>query len=110
MVEKARLRLGSAANALLAVEDGQALSFSDESFDAVVCSLGLMFFPDPRRGLAEFRRVLHTGGRGAVSVVYSAETVPQHSRINIAIIRAARAVVSGGRRKLEYFRSVTQRN
>jgi ubiquinone/menaquinone biosynthesis C-methylase UbiE len=86
MVEKARLRLGSAANALLAVEDGQALSFSDESFDAVVCSLGLMFFPDPLRGLAEFRRVLRTGGRAAVSV----NTVPKRSyntRINIAIAR-----------------------
>jgi ubiquinone/menaquinone biosynthesis C-methylase UbiE len=58
MVKKARRRLGNATNVSLAIEDGQALSFSDESFDAVVCSLGLMFFPDPLRGLAEFRRVL----------------------------------------------------
>jgi ubiquinone/menaquinone biosynthesis C-methylase UbiE len=86
MVEKARLRLGGAANASLAVEDGQALSFFDESFDAVVCSLGLMFFPDPLCGLAEFRRVLRAGGRCAVSV----NTVPNRSyntRINIAIAR-----------------------
>ena len=54
MVAKARQRLGNAANVSLAVEDGQALSFSNESFDAVMCSLGLMFFPDPARGLAEF--------------------------------------------------------
>jgi len=46
MVEKARARLGNAKNVSVAIEDGQALSFSDESFDAVVCSLGLMFFPD----------------------------------------------------------------
>ena len=58
MVEKARRRLGNAPNATTAVEDGQALSFLDESFDAVMCSLGLMFFPEPSRGLAEFRRVL----------------------------------------------------
>ena len=38
--------------------DGQALPFKDASFDAVVCQLGLQFFPDPTRGLAEFRRVL----------------------------------------------------
>lgn len=71
MVDKARTRLSNA----VVVEDGQALSFSDGSFDAVVCSLGLMFFPDPFRGLAEFRRVLRPGGRAAVSV----NTVPERS-------------------------------
>jgi ubiquinone/menaquinone biosynthesis C-methylase UbiE len=75
MAEQARARLGSAANAVVAVEDGQALSFADNSFDTVLCSLGLMFFPDPGRGLAEFRRVLRPGGRAAVSV----NTVPERS-------------------------------
>ena len=86
MVEKARQRLGNAKNVSLKVEDGQALSFSDESFDAVVCSLGLMFFRHPLRGLAEFRRVLRPGGRAAVSV----NTVPERSyntRIHLAIAR-----------------------
>lgn len=86
MVEKSRGRLGHAKNASVAVEDGQALSLPDESFDAVVCSLGLMFFPDALRGLAEFRRVLRPGGRAAVSV----NTVPERSynnRINLAIAR-----------------------
>ena len=58
----------------------------DGSFDAVVCSLGLMFFPDPQCGLAEFHRVLRPGGRAAVSVA----TVPERSyntRINLAIAR-----------------------
>jgi ubiquinone/menaquinone biosynthesis C-methylase UbiE len=86
MLEKARRRLGNAPNASLAVEDGQALSYSDESFDAVICSLSLGLFPDPSRGLAEFRRVLRSGGRAAVSV----HTVPERSyisRINLAIAR-----------------------
>ena len=86
MVERARERLVQAKNASVAVEDGQALSFSDRTFDAVVCSLGLMFFPDPPRGLAEFHRVLRPGGRAAVSV----NTVPERSynnRINLAIAR-----------------------
>jgi ubiquinone/menaquinone biosynthesis C-methylase UbiE len=86
MVEKSRDRLRHSKNATVAVEDGQALSFADESFDAVVCSLGLMFFPDALSGLAEFRRVLRPGGRAAVSV----NTVPERSynnRINLAIAR-----------------------
>jgi ubiquinone/menaquinone biosynthesis C-methylase UbiE len=86
MVEKSRERLRHSKNASVAVEDGQALSFPGESFDAVVCSLGLMFFPDALRGLTEFRRVLHPGGRAAVSV----NTVPERSynnRINLAIAR-----------------------
>src|SRR6202165_4866880 len=68
MAEKARERLGKAPNASVFVEDGQALSFADCSFDVVLCNLGLMFFPDPVRGLSEFRRVLRPGGRVAVSV------------------------------------------
>ena len=86
MAERARERLSHAKNASVAVEDGQALSFSDCTFDAVVCSLGLMFFPDPPRGLAEFHRVLRPAGRAAVSV----NTVPERSyntRINLAIAR-----------------------
>jgi ubiquinone/menaquinone biosynthesis C-methylase UbiE len=49
-----RSRLGHAPNVSVSVEDGQALSFPDESLDAVHCNLGLMFFPDPVRGLSEF--------------------------------------------------------
>jgi len=65
MVAKARQRVGRMPNASVAVEDGQALSFQDETFDVVLCSLGLMFFPDPARGLSEFRRVRSPGGRAA---------------------------------------------
>ncbi|WP_375778604.1 methyltransferase domain-containing protein [Bradyrhizobium sp. ma5] len=54
MVEQAKRNLNSVSNVTFAVEDGQALSFEDGSFDALTCSLGLMFFPDPARGLAEF--------------------------------------------------------
>src|SRR5262245_55398535 len=49
MAERARERLKGAPNAIVQVEDGQALSLPDDSFDAVICSLGLMFFPNPAR-------------------------------------------------------------
>ena len=43
--------------------DAVALPFADESFDAVVCQFGAMFFPDKVQGYAEARRVLRPGGR-----------------------------------------------
>jgi ubiquinone/menaquinone biosynthesis C-methylase UbiE len=86
MVEQARQRLGRAPNITFAVEDGQALSLGQGTFDALICSLGLMFFPDPARGLSEFLRVLRPGGRAAASVL----TVPERSyngRINTIIAK-----------------------
>ena len=56
--------------------DGQALALRGGSFDAVTCQLGLMFFPDPRRGLAEFRRVLRPSGRVGLAVLSRPEGFP----------------------------------
>lgn len=86
MAGKARERLGKAPNISVSIEDGQALSFPEGSFDAVLCNLGLMFFPDPVRGLAEFRRVLRGGGRAAVSVNTVVERSYNH-QINVIIAR-----------------------
>jgi ubiquinone/menaquinone biosynthesis C-methylase UbiE len=86
MVEQAKQRLSTARNITFAVENGQSLSFDDSSFDALICSLGLMFFPNPSRGLSEFLRVLRPGGRAAASVL----TVPERSyngRINAVIAK-----------------------
>src|ERR1043166_5030981 len=43
--------------------DALALHFKDESFDAVACQFGVMFFPDKVQGYRETRRVLKPGGR-----------------------------------------------
>ena len=58
------------------VMDGESLAFRDASFDVVLCHLGLMFFPDPSRGLAEFRRVLRPGRCAAACVISSCDRAP----------------------------------
>ena len=55
--------------------DAQALPFPDRSFDAVVCSFGMLHFADPERALAEARRVLVPGGRVAFTVWAAPERV-----------------------------------
>jgi ubiquinone/menaquinone biosynthesis C-methylase UbiE len=47
----------------LRVGDVQALDFDDESFDTVVCTLGLCTIPDPRKAVSEAHRVLRPGGK-----------------------------------------------
>jgi ubiquinone/menaquinone biosynthesis C-methylase UbiE len=66
MLEAAKARL-IAPNVTVAVQDGQNLSYPDNCFDRVICNMGLMYFPDPLRGLSEFRRVTRPGGRVTVS-------------------------------------------
>ncbi|NJM30633.1 MAG: methyltransferase domain-containing protein [Rhizobiales bacterium] len=104
MIEKARERLRHSKNASVTIEDGQALSFPDESFDAVVCSLGLMFFPDPLGGLTEFRRALRPGGYAAVSV----NTVPERSYNNFINLAIARHIPSLAAAALACFRWATE--
>jgi SAM-dependent methyltransferase len=53
----------------------ESLPFPDASFDAVTSQFGLMFMDRPR-ALAEMRRVLRPGGRLAVAVWASIESMP----------------------------------
>ncbi len=67
MVERLRANLnaGGVGGVTTAVMDGQALDLPDDSFDALCCAFGLMFFPDKAKGCAEAARVLAPGGRAA---------------------------------------------
>lgn len=64
-VERAGLR-----NVRTEVADGEALPVVAGAFDAAVCRLGLMFFPQPLHGLREMHRALRPGGK-ACTVVFS---------------------------------------
>src|SRR6266511_5916660 len=75
MLDLARIRFAGQRFRAVAT-DGQALPFADDVFDSVICQLGLMFFRDPGRGLAEFRRVLRPRRRAAVCVISTPERAP----------------------------------
>jgi ubiquinone/menaquinone biosynthesis C-methylase UbiE len=62
MMAVARKKLSSVKNISWIEADAQNLPFADETFDAVVCQFGLMFFPDKKKGLNEAWRVLKNGG------------------------------------------------
>jgi SAM-dependent methyltransferase len=49
------------------VMDGQQLELDDESFDVAASIFGVLFFPNPLKGLRELSRVLVPGGRAVVS-------------------------------------------
>lgn len=48
--------------------DAEELELEDDTFDAALCGLGLMYVPDPLRSLQEMNRVLKSGGRAIVAV------------------------------------------
>jgi ubiquinone/menaquinone biosynthesis C-methylase UbiE len=67
MLAQARKNLADLGNVSFGIENAQALTYPDHSFDAVTCGLGIMFFPDPAQAVAEFYRVLRPGGYAALS-------------------------------------------
>jgi ubiquinone/menaquinone biosynthesis C-methylase UbiE len=57
----------------------EQLPFAANTFDAVVCRFGVMFFPSPLDGVREMLRVLKPGGKMALAVWHYAERNPFHS-------------------------------
>lgn len=68
------------------VMDGENLTEADASFDAVICRVGLIYFPDQHRALQEMWRVLKPGGRVAV-IVYSTPEKNKFFSIPVSMIR-----------------------
>ena len=73
---KGNARRAGYGNVGTLVADGESLQIDEGGFDATVCRLGLMLFPDPRQGLREMYRALKPGG-GVCTIVFSGpETNP----------------------------------
>jgi SAM-dependent methyltransferase len=68
------------------VLDGEDLKLPDDSFDAIVCRLGLMYFPHQEKALTGFHRVLKKDGRVGL-VVFSA---PENNRFFSSAISIVR--------------------
>jgi ubiquinone/menaquinone biosynthesis C-methylase UbiE len=73
-------------NVVTRVADGESLELDEDSFDAVVSRVGLIYFPDQHKALTGMRRVLKPGGRVA-AMVYSTPENNKFFSIPISIIR-----------------------
>jgi len=62
MFEFAKAKFKNNENVRWQQADASALSFSENSFDAVLCQFGLMFVPDKAAAMRESYRVLRSGG------------------------------------------------
>ncbi|QJW89863.1 class I SAM-dependent methyltransferase [Spirosoma taeanense] len=68
------------------VMDGENLTLDDETFDAVISRVGLIYFPDQQRALKEMLRVLKPGGKVA-AIVYSTPDKNKFFSVPVSIIR-----------------------
>jgi SAM-dependent methyltransferase len=63
MLDRAAARQPGDARVSWRQADAMALPFAEQTFDAVACQFGVMFFPDKVAGFREARRVLRSGGQ-----------------------------------------------
>lgn len=68
MLDLARSKFRPGEQVSFQSADAIALPFADQSFDAMVCQFGLMFYPDKAKSFSEACRVLVPGGRYLLSV------------------------------------------
>ena len=71
--------------------DGEHLDVPASSFDAVICRVGLIYFPDQQKALTGMKRVLRPGGRVA-AIVYSTPDKNQFFSTPVSIIRRRAAL------------------
>lgn len=69
MIKLAKERLNSSNGSVeFQRMDAEDLQLNGESYDAVICALGLMYVPDPVQSLKEMYKVLKPGGRAGIAI------------------------------------------
>ncbi len=68
LLGQARQRAEGIPNIRFYHGDAEKLPFKEKQFDYAACSLGVMFFPNTLKALAEIRRVLRPGGEASFVV------------------------------------------
>jgi SAM-dependent methyltransferase len=68
------------------VMDGENLELPDDSFDAVISRVGLIYFPDQHKALTGMKRVLEPSGRIA-AITYSTPDNNKFFSVPVSIIR-----------------------
>ena len=68
------------------VMDGENLAVEEETFDAVISRVGLIYFPNQQKALKEMLRVLKPGGKVA-AIVYSTPEKNKFFSVPVSIIR-----------------------
>jgi SAM-dependent methyltransferase len=74
------------SNVDVRVMDGENLELPEESFDAVISRVGLIYFPDQHKALTGMKRVLKPGGRVA-AITYSTPENNRFFSVPVSIIR-----------------------
>jgi ubiquinone/menaquinone biosynthesis C-methylase UbiE len=68
------------------VMDGENIDLPENTFDAVISRVGLIYFPDQQTALTGMRRVLKPGGRVA-AIVYSTAENNKFFSVPVSVIR-----------------------
>lgn len=75
--------------------DATGLQFPDQSFDAVLCQMALLFFPDRGKALEEMGRVTREGGAVGVVVPAGLAVQPAYGPfVDVAVRHAGPAALS----------------
>src|SRR5262249_9919776 len=80
-----------------------SLPFADDSFDAAICRLGVMFFPDPPQALREMLRVTKPGGNVTLAVWDKSEVNP-YSYVASEVVSRYGQASAGAANKFDAFR------
>lgn len=86
MLSMAKNVVGEGGNVEWKVMDAQELDFPDNTFDAVICQFGIMFFPDKQKAVNEAYRVLKPGGKYIFNTWDSMDNIKIAKLSNEAVI------------------------